>query len=355
MDDDSEGPKYPESYTYTVPDANETWDTASLEDVGMNLQRITAAFNKLFDYEYGEIHSVLILKDDKLVLEEYFEGLTDFGYGDIITYSRDQKHDLASATKSITSILVGIAIDKGFITSIDNPIIDYFPKYEGLIYDDITIRHLLTMTAGFEWNEHAYTYYDPRNILLQLIDSDDPVDFIFSLPMENTPGIKYRYNGACTNLLGEIVKRTSGSSLDDFSEEYLFGPLGISDFEWDKIGDLTYASGGLDMRPIDLLKIGYLFLKNGIWDGDQIVTQNWISDSTSAQLYYPIGFGQNYGYQWWVGVKNYSARGWGDQFLWVFPDLDLIIVITAGNYKEINDMGSLVFHEIIQSIIDNLD
>ena len=258
---------------YPIPEqTGDGWQTASLAEVGINEKTIGEAIALIRDNAYQNVHSILIVKDGKLVFEEYFSGYTwdyngDQFRGELTDFGSDTIHNLASVTKSFTSALVGIAIDHGFIEGVNEKAFAFFPDYANLNderKDKITLHHLLTMTSGLGWNEMELPYSNTRNDLVQLFMVSDPIEYILAKPVASEPGTEWYYNGGGTNLLGEVIRATTGLRMDDFAEKYLFVPLGITDFEWDHINpDMINAFGNLKVRPRDMAKLGQLFL-NGV-------------------------------------------------------------------------------------------
>ena len=272
---------------------------------------------------YGEIHSLVVYQNDELVTENYFRG-----------YTANDIHFQYSVTKSVTSTLIGIALEKGFISSLDTPLLDFFPEYPDIQNNtpwkqDITLQDVLSMRAGFEWDEWTYSYLDERNDANKLIRSDNMMKFMLDLPMSHAPGSHFTYNSGCTMLLSGIIENTTGQTVNAFAQEYLFGPLGITQWEWEQGNDDLYNTGwGLHLLPLDMAKIGTLFLHNGMYNNQTIVSSDWVNNATSDH-------GNAYGYQWWLDFSDtsYSARGWGGQFIYVIPQKNLILVSTAGNFN----------------------
>lgn len=368
VDDDTDPfPPAPDDtlpYVYTVPvQTGDGWETASLAEVGLSESRLKRLIDLIREGVYARVHGLLIVKDGKLVFEEYFNGLDlqaavgDSVIGEWTAFDRDTPHNLASVTKSITSTLVGIAIDRGLITSVDTAVYDFFPEHADLRdarKDSITLRHLLTMTSGLAWDEATYPYGDPRNDIHALFSRSDPIRYILAKPAADTPGTRWIYNGGGTNVLGDIVRRVSGMSLDAFGDAYLFSPLGITDRAWVHLASpVTYASGDLRLRPRDMARIGQLFLNGGTWKGERIVSAAWTAEATArhAETWNP---GWGYGFQWWihdfdvdgVTVPSFGARGWGGQFITVFPEQDMVVVQTGGNYVT-DDPGDAVIRQFV--------
>ncbi|MCP4542198.1 MAG: serine hydrolase [Chloroflexi bacterium] len=351
---------------YRMPgQTDDGWQTASLDEVGIDQEKVGQAINRIHNGAYENVHSILIVKDGKLAFEEYFDGHT-FAYnddqhrGELVDFDMDTTHNLASVTKSFTSALVGIAIDRGFIQGVDEKIFAFFPDYANLNderKDEITLEHLLTMTSGLEWNEMELAYSDINNDLIQLFRVSDPIEYILAKPIISEPSTEWYYNGGNTNLLGKVIREATGQRMDDFAAEYLFAPLGITDYEWDHINlDMIHASGNLKLRPRDMAKFGYLFLSGGVWNGEQIISQEWVETSTKEHISTPWGDG--YGYQWWLKTYHYGsalvdsfyAVGWGGQRIIVFPSLDMVLVFTGGNYVDQEPVDEIITRYILPAV-----
>jgi CubicO group peptidase (beta-lactamase class C family) len=298
----------------------------------------TAIFNDIITQiekqRYGEVHSLIIAQDDSIIFEKYFH-----------YYSREQKHPLYSVTKSFTSALVGICLAQGYIDSLDMGILEFFPEYLGTIdnYDTlkekITIRNLLTMTGGFSWDEWTTSYNDPENDVIKLIQSNDWIKYVLDRPVSHTPGTFITYNSGGSHLLSGIITKATGEAARDFARDNLFSKLGIEDWSWEnRPGGISIGGWGLSLRPIDMIKFGQLYLKKGLWNNVQVIPENWIEESTMP--HYQINHWCDYGYQWWRYGTNMSgvnadgiffASGRGEQFIWVIPDKNAVVVCTAWN------------------------
>ena len=288
--------------------------------------------SNILDGNLPNIHGLLLIKNGKLVLEESFYG-----------YDRDAKHQMHSVTKSITSILVGMAVDRKMIPSVDKKVYEFFAEYKGTSWIgqkyEIDLRDVLTMTAGLDWDETTYSYFDSRNTLEEMFQSSNWVKYVLDRKAIEPPGERFNYNGGLTLLLAAIIRKVSGLYADKFAEQNLFGPLGISDYYWHKHPDGTINSfGGLSLRLRDMAKIGYLFLNGGKWKGKQIVSQKWVNESTREHI--ATGGGYGYGYQWWRGkavisnqvIEAFWAWGRGGQLIFVSPSLELVVVFTSESY-----------------------
>ncbi len=319
-------------YTYQIPNKiADGWKVSSLEDEGVNSKKIGELIENILKEKIDNIDSLLMVRNGKLILEEYF-----YGYG------RDVKHEMRSATKSIVSILVGIAIDQNMLSNVDMMVYEFFPEYKGTKWIDqqygISLKHLLTMTAGLEYDEWSYPYHDTRSSVYKIsYNTDNWEKNIFDLNLILQPGEKFTYNSYLTHLLGEITRKATGKPTVKFAEEYLFTPLGISEYTWKG----PPWSTGLSLRPRDMAKIGYLFLRKGKWDGKHIVSSGWVNESTKSHVTAFLG-GSEYGYQWWRGktvinnktIHAYYAAGRGGQYIFVCPSLHLVTVITSKVYGD---------------------
>ena len=348
-------------YTYQIPEqTGDGWQTASLKDVGMDTGRIEAFMNDLGEYPDHWVHSVVVIKNGKLVFEEYFPG-EDLDLSDMkreLTYAthdfdRGTLHSTASVSKSVTSVLLGIAIAEGLIQGAQEKMFSFFPDYAYLsdaTKSQITLEHMLSMTSGLPWTE-AYPYDDPRNDLAAMLLCDDPVEFVLDKSTVAAPGTEFIYNSGTANLLGEIIRRASGMTLSDFAEQNLFSPLGIDSYEWysfPNAPEMTVASSTLYLRPRDMAKIGQMYLDGGAWNGTRVVSESWVAQSTQKSVDIiasesPIpDLNPGYGYLWWLGrfstgeTETYFAAGWGGQFIFVLPEPEMVVVFTAGGFEERN-------------------
>jgi CubicO group peptidase (beta-lactamase class C family) len=365
----------PESeYTYRVPEqTDDGWETAHLSDVNINQAPLVLMMREYFKFSTHDVHSILIIKDRKLVFEEYFPGY-DFGpgrtgwKGDYLNFNKDTLHCLHSATKSFTSAMLGIAIDKGFLPDENGKMFSYFPEYSHLWdeqKDKITVKHLLTMTSGLEWNEGDISLTDDRNDLIRLGRSSDPIGYILAKPALYEAGTVYYYSGGDTNIVGEIIHKSTGLNVDLLSREYLFPHLGITNFSWLYFpynNNVVYCSGDIYMRPRDMAKFGQLFLDGGIWEGKRIISEEWVHRSTNRHFTFDTWWNADgYGYQWWVFdyyvysraqyVHSYSARGWGGQNIIVLPELSTVVVFTGGNYTVYPPTHNIVREHILPAVL----
>lgn len=260
-----------------------------------------------------------------------------------VTFGPETRHDARSMTKSVTDLLVGIAIDRGWIKSIDASAFSFFPQYADLRTpekDRITLRHLLTKSSGLEWHEFDTPYTSDTNSENRMDSAKDSYRYALEQPVVAPPGRLWNYNSGSTELLGAILLKPTGKPLDQLACSLLFEPLGITDVEWYKYAPGNpSAAAGLRLRPRDLAKIGQLVLQRGAWSGKQVVSAGWIDASTTPQINGFLVF--FYGYQFWLGrslvdkhiVDWAAAWGLGGQRVFIVPALDLVVVVTAGLYE----------------------
>jgi CubicO group peptidase (beta-lactamase class C family) len=258
---------------------------------------------------------VLIVRNGRIVYELYARN------------DKEQLRDVWSVTKSVLSALIGIAINEGFIESIDTKMIEYFPEYSGSEINQeikkISLRHLLTMSSGIAQEE-----------------MEEVSRAIFNRPLKNEPGKAFFYNNMGPHLLSIILTRSTGLTALDFAKKYLFGPMGIRDVSWSAtiLAGVIYSQGGYGLRMTtrDLAKFGYLYLNNGMWEDKQIIPVDWVLNSSRLQIEVPKSswyFMEKYGLLWWSrstgNHPSFTALGTGGQYVYVVPDLDIVAVITT--------------------------
>ncbi|WP_161484666.1 serine hydrolase domain-containing protein [Kosmotoga arenicorallina] len=307
------------------------WPTNSWKhDDSYSFDELESYIKRIF---WKELHSLIIVKDGYVVYENYFKENGS-------QVSPDELHALYSATKSINSLLVGIMIDKGYISSEQIKITEIFSDYvfenPSKEKEEIEIRHVPENTCGFEWNEWAYSYSDPRNIYNKFVNSPDRVQFVLNLPMAHTPGEKFVYNTGASHLITAAIQRLTGKSALELAEENLFHPLGITEVIWSKDSQGINKGAGLNMIPEDMAKIGLLVLTEGIWEGKQLVPKSWIEKS--LQKMHKVSTDVFFGYHWWIyeykDIEIISAYGYNDQRIYIVPSKSLVVVTTAAISSE---------------------
>ncbi|OPA74300.1 serine hydrolase [Paenibacillus selenitireducens] len=280
-----------------------------------------------------DLRSCLVLKQGQYVLEYYRE-----------PEITSQIHKINSCTKSILSALIGIAIDQGKIQGTSTPIHHYYPE---VLQDhdsrkhQITIEHLLAMTSGWEWSEFGGINSFPR-----MTKTAHWLQFALEQPMADVPGERMVYNSGCSQLLAGILMQTTGMPVSKFAEQHLFGPLGVEDYLWEVDPQGIHTGGfGLSLKPSDMVKFGQLFLQRGAWKGRQLLSSNWVQQSTQPRIQANKPREGFYGWHWWVSsfqtdeqpaqdVPYYFALGFGGQYIIVVPSHDLVAVLTNDKHKK---------------------
>ncbi len=265
------------------------WTIATPETAGMDGAVLCGLLDRLAANKDANVHGVVVTRRGKLVFERYFAG-DDERWGRRIgrvEHGIDSPHDMRSISKSVTSLLTGIALAQGALKHLDAPVVGFFPEYPDLDTPErraITIRHLLTMSVGMAWDEDR-PYSDPANSESAMYASADPWRYALERPIVAGPGTVHVYNGGATTLLGRILARATGKPFDAFAREALFEPLGITPVEWGRFanGEAMPASG-LRLRARDLARVGQLLLDRGKAGDREIVPASWIADSTTPQI-----------------------------------------------------------------------
>ncbi|MEM6513262.1 MAG: serine hydrolase [Pseudomonadota bacterium] len=319
---------------YRVPEqTDDGWDTGSLTDHNIETAPILEMLQAVDAGEFDGVSSALLVRRGVLVFEGYFD-----------KFDRDDLHSTRSAAKAITSALVGIAIDQGHIESVDAPLLPFFPEYDGEIANrderkhDITLAHLLSMTSGVRGNEDA------------MYPTDDWIRFYLDQPLVAAPGERFSYATSGVVALGNVITRASGQRIPAFTDRYLFGPLGITDYRWPITNSrgnqgLAMTGGGLNLRPRDMAKFGQLYLDRGMWRGERLISEAWIDASTQKHATSDL-YGEDFGYLWRMidrdvdgtPVRSFEAWGNGGQYIMVFPSLELVAVFTGENYGQFPEM-----------------
>lgn len=304
--------------------------TGSLREVGLPVAPIERMVRKTREGGYPNIHSILLIKDGKLVLEEYFHG-----------YRRDTKHDLRSTTKSITSLLVGMALDKQIFRHRKQLVAPMLPTYQSLLATDpkkktIQLEHLLTMSSGLACNDWVRASPGQED---KMYKSPDWLRFLFKVPMAATPGKRFSYCTGGVIALGAALAHQSRMPVPTFAKRHLFGPLGIRDVKWSpaRPKGVVDTGGHLYMRPRDMAKLGLLVLQKGRWKGRPVVSEGWI-----RKMLTPRWSRVGYGYLWWrkvaanretkTRIVMHHTSGNGGQYIFVMPALKMVAVFTGGNY-----------------------
>jgi len=364
------GPATP--YAYQAPaDLGDGWTVSDAGSQGLSVQRLEDMMAAIGRGEYPIIDSIAIASRGSLVFEETVRTQLDEKDG-WVGNTDLSLHAQFSASKSVASILVGIAIDQGHISGVDTPYLSLFdyPGYDN--WDErknqILLHHVLTMRLGLQWDEWSVPYGDPNNAVVRFFnEQNDYSKGLLDLPMESDPGTSYAYNTIASISLGQAVQNRNPLTYADFLQTYLLGPLRITDVTWTITPTgLPDLGGGLYLHARDMVKFGQLYMDDGRWNEQQIVSSEWVAASiqTYTELTWTDPSSRNwqvdgYGYQWWTGhfehngqdLDAYAARGWGQQTVMVIPDLQLVITVNSNDYEGRPDAVNQVFGLIDRFIL----
>jgi CubicO group peptidase (beta-lactamase class C family) len=341
-------PRLNSAYQYHQPGKlNDGLQVGSVVQSDLDTALLNMMMHKIIAGDYPNVHSILIIKNNKLVFEEYF-----------YEYTKDSLQELRSATKSFVSALAGIAIGNGYIKSKNEAVLSYFPQYQiknpSPLKQKITIENMLANQSGLdcdvsneksEGNETKMDY------------SDDWVNFTLDLPMVDTPGGKGMYCSGNPVTIGRIIEIATKQPLAQFADETLFKPLRITSYQWNFRPDKSNAEDYCQvyLTPREMAKFGLLYLNNGNWNGKQVVPASWVKTSFEK---HSVVQGVDYGYLWWLkyldgnGVRYYgkAAQGNGGQRIFVFPDQKMVVVTTGGNYNTQSPSDELIRKYILPSL-----
>jgi len=325
------------NYIYTPPvDLGDGLEVSDLVSEGFDplpirimMDSIDAGFNGVF-------HSLLIFRNDKLVLEEYRNGIL-----------QNDLQPMYSVTKSIASAVIGIAIDKGYIAGPDATSSNLLAHFTQLNWttdtEQITLENFLTMSSGYQWNETSTPYDDPANSHYQMMASNDWIKYIIELPLVRTPGTTFHYNTGTSTLFSVFISESTGINFDDFARTNLLLKLGIDQYSWYYMpGDYPATGGsygGIYLRSRDMAKFGLLYLNQGIWQNERIISRQWVDQSLAPHINVTVDGSYTYGYQWWRNeqVKGKGGQiiavpyavGHGGQYIFLINAYDILVIITA--------------------------
>ena len=321
---------------FTPETTGDSWIISEPELENMDrsvIERVYRDFHN--ESKYPTIRSLLIVRNGKLVAEAYCKDSDDIR----------TLHNIKSATKSITSILAGIMLDNNEIDSLNSKVYEYLPQYfdENFSKRDITLRHVLTMETGLNFDNNIHT----REMLY---DRGSSLMYVLAKNLVFEPGTSWYYGDGNPQLISGLIFELTGITESEYAEELLFGPLGITNYQWESANDgLTLGAIGLWMTPRDMAKIGLLMANNGLWNGLKVVSEEWVKESTRDQTSF-----SNYGYYWYpIEDKAYYAEGHGGQLIWVYPEYNLVVVITSDPYAKSWNL-SAPYTDIFTGIISSL-
>lgn len=297
---------------YAPQELDDGWEISTPAAEGMDAGGLDRVFEDFFrEDRYPTARALLVARHGKLVAEAYARDPRD----------REELHNVQSVTKSVTSLLAGIALSEGLLPSVDVPLYEVMPEHfdSDLRKRSMTLRHALAQQTGLAFHNEDDT--GPF-----MYSRGSSLDNVLHRPLLFDPGTGFYYTDGNPQLVSGAIRAVTGKSLEGFAAEKLFGPLGIDLWRWEHHADgLSFGAVGLWLRPRDMVKIGQLALQEGAWDGQQIVPSDWIAESTR------IHANGNYGFYWWVYQDGllYSAKGDGEQMILVSPALDLVVVLTG--------------------------
>jgi len=343
------------------------WPTATPAAMRVNVAVLDSLDREITAGRYGNVDRLLVIRGGRTIYDKRYARDYDRIYGDSARtpnplvahdpggpynyfnpwwhpfYRRGDLHSLQSVTKTVTSVVIGAAMLRGDFPSLDTPVLSFFDTTTVQAIDArkrrLTIRHLLTMTGGFDWNENL-PYIDPANTAIQLEASYDWVRYTIDRPMAEEPGTRFNYNSGETVLLAHIFRRATGLDVEEYAARHLFAPLGITRWFWKRTpSGVVDTEGGLYLEAADLARIWYLFLKGGNWNGTRVVSADWVRASTTPAIRVgPAPTAAGYGYKWWLyrdptdSTRTvWAGSGFGGQLPYAFPELDLVVVFNGWN------------------------
>ena len=323
---------------------DDEWIATTPEEQGMD-STILADLMQFIEDSEAPIHGLVVTRNGYIVEEEYWS-----------YYSETSTHHIFSCTKSFTSTLIGIAIKEGFIDNVSQTVLDFFPDMTIENVDArkeaMTLEHVLTMTTGLDWNEHNNSYFDPTNMYNQMFDSPNPIQFFLNLPTAYDPGTHWEYTTGASHLLSAIIQETTNMTTRDFAEEYLFDPLNMTIGGWN-VDPQGIHNGGtqLYVSPRTMAKLGLLYLNNGTWNGQEILSDEYVTQASAPQA--SIAPNYDYGYQWWIDTPHdvFSAQGTEGQYIFVAPEYNIAVAITQGADEYGEDIHEDILEYIANSII----
>ena len=331
------------------------WSKSTPAAQGLDEEKLSSLDKEFATGKHGYLDGMLVIRNGYIVyskkyVQDYetpFKG-TNTAPGQYNYYDPDwhpyykgtELHSMQSISKSVTSAIVGIAIARGIIPDVNVKMSGYLVEFStsdsNLQRQNMTLEDVLTMRTGIKWDESTVSYTDPANSCAGMEQSRDWVQFVMNQPMAAEPGDVFVYNSGATMLLSHMIRKTTGLEVDEYGQKYLFEPLGIKEYYWKRTPrGLTDTEGGLYLKPEDLAKIGYLFLKDGIWEGRRILPEGWVKESVTPRVELASSK-TRYGYKWWLlpykeGKYAITGLGYGGQRLIIIPDKELIAVFTGWN------------------------
>lgn len=337
---------------WPIPD----WPTTTPADQGLDPTPLDDLVKRIRSGEIANIHSLLLVRNGWLVLESYFNG-----------HDADELHEMQSVSKSFTSAAIGLAIEQGKIKGVEDTVLGFFD--DDMVIDKlderkrrITLEDLLTMRSGTDYHERGDD--SPHSQLNRL--SRGWTQFVLDRPMVREPGTHFQYDSGAVILASALIKQRYDVHADEFARKHLFEPLGIKQLSWYRNADgHPHTGGGLDLRSRDMARFGLLYLREGRWGEEQVLPKEWVRASLSRQVEFDAQSGRRsvgYGYWWWVyqpapggaGEQDiYAAAGWKGQYIFLVPEYDMVVVVTAGcqEWSEEQRILDFLYESILPSVL----
>lgn len=341
-----------------LPPDQQTWDYAAPSTTGLSDFTLLQIDNSISNKDFQEIRSLIIIKDDKLVFENYYDSV-----------SRHTPIPLDRASIVMTVAAIGVAIDQGLL-GLTDPISEHLPGYSSIFADDtlkqqITIEHLLTHRSGFSWNETLTVFFlfNPDNDLSKMLASQDWIEFILNQPLEAAPGLRYNFNSGTGTILTKIIENASATSYDQFLKENILDVVDISSMNITQDPAGNFDGGrGTTISLIDWTKFAYLMVREGIWEGRRVIDPNFVSDATSVQVAVSPFFDLGFGWQLFGSVQEgsfpplsvediYYVPGEIGQYLFIIPSRNMIVSIYAENFFGSGFESVNLFRQIATAIL----
>ena len=338
---------------YIAPNLNDGWSTTNPASVGLNEDSLGALLTLIRNTPPNDFRALIVSKNGKLVVEEYFN-----------SFMNTNIHDIRSAGKSVTSILAGVAIDKGLFKKSDK-VLSVFPDYKNISNNtsaksEIIVEDLLVMSSGLASDDYVDDSPGAEGLMFM---ADNFLKFALDLPMDFEPGSRYAYSSVVAYLLGCIIEKTSGQTLEDFAKASLFGSLGIEEFYWQRSPEgHNTGMGNLYFQARDFAKLGQLMLDKGKWNGQQYISEKWVEDSFRKKFDIDAvdPFSHGYGYMWYIAqievkgkmIDFYFASGNGGNKIFIIPEHNMVVATLSSAYGQ--GYGHRRSHNILTKVLEAL-
>lgn len=339
------------SYVYEMPTSTgDGWEVAHIDEVSVDEIKISQMMDVIKDNTYVNIDAFLLARNGRLAVDELLkDSLRE--HDSFIGNTDLNVHSMQSTTKSFVSALTGIAIDMGFISSVDEKFYDFFPEYNDIqSWDErkaaMTLENVLNMRHGWDYEEWGVPQSSDDNALFYLYrNHTDLVRGLLDFPMAHQPGTNYAYSTIASHAIGAAVTNRVGMPIDEFANLVLFEPMEINSHIWaySSVGR-AHTGGGLWLGHRDMLKFGQLYLNKGTWNGKRIISKDWVEQTFQRRVSFNFGYSDGYSYQWWLKdyslngeiIQTYFTAGNGGQFIYIIPAKNAVVAFTGGNYDRPN-------------------